>query len=177
MKRISVGGENDGANNGQFNEAKNTTSPPRPRHDSATSCLRRAPDLGISSSTTGGVSGQTQQPTGEQYPLTPDNWRWVACTVATTWPTYDQLVYIGINVPLPPPHQGTDSIRPTPDLIVRGTRPSPNSSPWVFCRTYHRLTKETARREEWSCHVTGPRRQSNAHGKPHQGDPLSYVAG
>ncbi|RWW40810.1 hypothetical protein BHE74_00053746 [Ensete ventricosum] len=149
MKRISVGGENDGTNNGQFNEAKNTTSPPRPRHDSATSGLRRAPDLGISSSS----------------------------TVATTWPTYDQLVYIGINVPLPPPHQGTDSIRPTPDLIVRGTRPSPNSSPWVFCRTYHRLTEETARREEWSCHVTGPQRQSNAHGKPHQGDPLSYVAG
>ncbi|RWV81175.1 hypothetical protein GW17_00057429 [Ensete ventricosum] len=140
-------GENDGANNSQSNETKNTASPPRPRHDSATSSLRRAPDL---------TSGYPMAPTGEQYPLTPDSWRWVVCqgTIATTWPTYDQLVYIGINVPLPPLHQGIDSIRSTPDLIIGGTRPSSNSSPWVFCRTYHRPTEETARREEWSCHVT-----------------------
>ncbi|RZR83875.1 hypothetical protein BHM03_00010595 [Ensete ventricosum] len=34
--------------------------------------------------------------------------------------------------------------------------------------TYRQPTMKAARREEWSYHVTGPRRRSSTHGKPYQ---------
>ncbi|RWV91315.1 hypothetical protein GW17_00046405 [Ensete ventricosum] len=116
MKRISAGGENDGANNSRSNEANNTTSPPRLHHDSATSGLRRAPDptsedplevlcqlsvplnnercskADMPDQPSTNAPGPGQQAVGG---MVGD----LSGTVAMTWPTYDQLAYAGINVP------------------------------------------------------------------------------
>ncbi|RWW18044.1 hypothetical protein GW17_00017992 [Ensete ventricosum] len=85
----------------------------------------------------GGVLGQTQQPTGVQRPRRETGGD-LSGTVVTMWPTYDQLVYAGINVLLPHLQEGgsfTASSRPSSSLPC----PPPQLLPPAISSAGHHL--------------------------------------